>query len=97
MGNLTRPIAPGKHKAVSVPVLGPAIEGEQTVTKRLRDHGDARWEASAGAAAATVPTPTRRRAPNAETMEAMQEPVGDLPVFDSVQALFDDLHADDKV
>ena len=34
--------------------------------------------------------------PNAETIAAMQEArAGNLPRFDDVQSLFDDLHADD--
>ena len=34
--------------------------------------------------------------PNAATIEAMREArEGNLPQFDSVEALFDDLHADD--
>ena len=34
--------------------------------------------------------------PNAATIEAMKEARrGNLPQFDSVEALFDDLHADD--
>ena len=66
------------------------------MTKRLGNHGDVRLEASASAAAGAIPAPTQLRVPNAETVEAMQEPVENLPAFDSVQALFDDLHADDK-
>lgn len=63
------------------------------MTKRPDDHGDVRLEASAAAAASAQ---VRRRLPKAETIEAMQEPVEDIPSFTSVQALFDDLHADDK-
>ena len=41
--------------------------------------------------------PTQERAPNATTIAAMRETEeGHLPSFDSVQALFDDLHADDQ-
>lgn len=63
------------------------------MTKRTEDHGDVGWSASVAEAASA---PVRRRVPNAETIEAMQEPVEDLPSFTSVRALFDDLHADDK-
>ena len=63
------------------------------MTKRPEDHGDTAWAAPAAEAASA---PVRRSVPNAETIEAMQEPVEDLPSFTSVQALFDDLHADDK-
>ena len=63
------------------------------MTKQPDDDGDVSWEASVAEAASA---PVRRRMPNAETIEAMQEPVEDLPSFTSVQALFDDLHADDK-
>ena len=41
--------------------------------------------------------PPQERAPNATTIAAMRETEeGHLPSFDSVQALFDDLHADDQ-
>ena len=63
------------------------------MTKRPGDSRDMRREASAATAASA---PTRAKVPNAETIEAMQEPVENLPSFTSVQALFDDLHADDQ-
>ena len=40
--------------------------------------------------------PFTQLVPNAATIEAMKEARGgNLPQFDSVEALFDDLHADD--
>ena len=40
--------------------------------------------------------PSAPLVPNATTIEAMKEARrGNLPQFDSVEALFDDLHADD--
>jgi len=33
-----------------------------------------------------------RHQPNAETLEAMREPTDDLPRFETVEALFEELH-----
>ena len=67
------------------------------MTKRPDDHTDPRPEMSAAAATTAASAPARERVPNAITIEAMREAEeGHLPSFDSVQALFDDLHADDQ-
>ena len=67
------------------------------MTKRPDDLGHARREMSAAAATTAASAPARERVPNAITIEAMREAEeGHLPSFDSVQALFDDLHADDQ-
>ena len=67
------------------------------MTKRPDEAGGAQREMSAAAATTATSAPTRKRVPNAITIEAMREAEeGHLPSFDSVQALFDDLHADDQ-
>ena len=67
------------------------------MTKRPDDLGHARREMLAAAATTAASAPARERVPNAITIEAMREAEeGHLPSFDSVQALFDDLHADDQ-
>ena len=68
------------------------------MTKRPDDLRHARREMSAAAATTAASAPTQERAPNATTIAAMRETEErHLPSFDSVQALFDDLHADDQV
>lgn len=67
------------------------------MAKRPDDAGGAPREMSVAAATTAASAPTGNRVPNAVTIDAMREvEEGHLPSFDSVRALFDDLHADSQ-
>lgn len=67
------------------------------MSKRPDDAGGAPRVMSVAAATTATSAPTGNRVPNAITIEAMREvEEGHLPSFDSVHALFDDLHAEDQ-